>query len=121
MPALRIAVPCRCRHRRRAHGLDDYLVRVGGPEATAFGDGGVALFYVVDVSGRPPPPARFVAPADGGDNDDRALQRATTVSRSLTSSTSPVGRRHLPDASHRRMAATTTTKRRDARRRCRAL
>ena len=52
MPALCIAVPCRCRHRRRAHGLDDYLVLVGGPEATAL---------------------------------------ATTVSRSLMSSTSPVG------------------------------
>ncbi len=49
-------IPCRCRHRRRAHGLDDCLVRVGGPEATAL---------------------------------------ATTVSRSLTSSTSPVGSHSL--------------------------
>jgi len=111
MPALRIAVPCRCCHRRRAHGLDDHLVRVGGPEATALAttmsrslmssaspvgrrhlpnsshrrtaatmlaehrDGGVTLFDVVDVSGRPPPPSRFIAPADGGDDDGRASRR----------------------------------------------
>jgi len=42
-----------------------------------------------------------------------ATALVTTVLRSLMSSTSPVGRRHLPDSSHRRTAATTTTERRD--------
>ncbi len=54
--------------------------RTGGD---GFGDDGVALFDVVNISGRPPPPARFVAPADGGDDDyDGASPSLSASSRS---------------------------------------
>ena len=47
-----------------------------------FGDDGVALFDVLDVPSRPPPPAGFVALADGGDDDGGALPLRLALSRS---------------------------------------